>query len=145
MIRLLLLTSLLLAPALGTYAAETLAEHDYVLTCAGCHGFDGRGSEQVPSLRELAPLLEAAGGRAYLIRVPGVAQAPLSSDRLAALLNWLMGHFSGVAVTPGFSEPEVAELRVAPLRDPIATRDRLMGSGLISGATFGSSETNAGN
>ncbi len=145
MIRLLLVTSLLLAPAVSTHADDTLARHDYVLTCAGCHGFDGRGSDQVPSLRELAPLLTAAGGRTYLVRVPGVAQAPLSSERLAGLLNWLMGHFSGVAVTPGFTQEEVADLRAAPLRDPVATRERLMGSGLISGETFGTRETNAGN
>ena len=42
------------------------------------HGLDGTEiPDFVPSLRELAGLLDKKGGRAYLARVPGVAQAPL--------------------------------------------------------------------
>jgi hypothetical protein len=104
-----------------------LARHDYVLHCAGCHMMDGRGSATVPSLTGLAPLLAAEGGRAYLLRVPGVAQAPLSDLRLARLLDFVLASFSELRSVPSFTEGEVARARRDPLRDPVGARAALPG------------------
>jgi len=123
--------ALLLAMAGGvSRAATTLAgaQQDFVLNCAGCHKFDGSGSERVPALFQVGRVLAAPGGRQYLGRVPGVAQAPLSDARLAALLNWLLAEFGGAAPAPPYSAAEVAALRAAPLRDPMAARAALLPS-----------------
>ena len=76
----------------------------------------------VPPLSGLAPFLATPEGRAYLVRVPGVAQASLEDDRLAALLNWVMSEMSGTAPEPAYEALEVHELRGAPLRDAPAER-----------------------
>ena len=113
-------------PAIGR--AEPLAPaamHDYVLSCAGCHKLDGSGSARVPSLRDTGSVLARAGGRDYLLRVPGAAQAPLSDARLAAVLNWVLTEFGGAAPDPPFDAAEVAAARATPLRDPRATRAAL--------------------
>src|SRR5215468_8121398 len=74
----------------------------------------------------------APGGRDYLARVPGVAQAPLDDAALAAVLNWLLEHFDHGHVPPGFapySADEVGQLRKQPLVDVEGTRARLLGEG----------------
>jgi hypothetical protein len=76
----------------------------------------------------VASLLDAEGGRAYLGRVPGVAQAPLSDARLARLLNWVLAHYSDRAPAPPYSAAEVAALRQTPLRDTRAARAALTGA-----------------
>ena len=109
---------------------------DYALHCSACHTAEGGGSPGlVPSLRELAPLLALPGGREYLVRVPGVAQAPLSPDRIARLLNWVLAQYSGLAVEPRYSAEEVEVLRRSPLRDPVGFRAALVAaSGIPSTA-----------
>lgn len=109
---------------------------DYALHCSACHTAEGGGTPGlVPSLRELAPLLALPGGREYLVRVPGVAQAPLSPDRIARLLNWVLAQYSGLAVEPRYSAEEVEVLRRSPLRDPIGFRAALVAaSGIPSTA-----------
>jgi mono/diheme cytochrome c family protein len=99
------------------------SEEDFVLHCSGCHRLDGFGTPGVtPSLHGLGRLLVTSEGRDYLGRVPGVAQAPLADDRLAALLNWVILAFSGSAPAPPYTAAEVGDLRRAPLRDPAAAR-----------------------
>ena len=103
--------------------AEPPVREDYTLHCSGCHGLDARGTVGVaPTLHGLAPLLALAEGRDYLVRVPGVAQAPLSDARLARLLNWVLAEFSGSAPTPPYTAQEVGRLRREPLRDAPAAR-----------------------
>jgi mono/diheme cytochrome c family protein len=114
--------------AAGTDAASRVpptAEHDYLLTCAGCHKLDGSGSVRVPTLAGVDRLLERRGGREYLMRVPGVAQAPLSDERLAALLTWVLGRFGAAAPSPPFSAAEVGGARTEPLTDPRQARAAL--------------------
>ena len=97
-------------PTAASAHAETLAApavHDYVLSCAGCHKLDGTGSARVPSLRDTGAVLARAGGREYLLRVPGAAQAPLSDARLAAVLNFVVTEFGGATPEPPFSADEV--------------------------------------
>jgi len=103
--------------------AEIPSSEAYQLHCSGCHRPDGSGDARiVPSLRALAPLLEVPGGRDYLVRVPGVAQAPLASAELAPLLNYVLREIAGAQSFVPFTESEVESLRRRPLRDPAAER-----------------------
>jgi hypothetical protein len=102
--------------------ADSFEEHDYVLNCSGCHRMDGGGSRNVPSLRAMADLIARPGAREYWVQVPGAAQAPVSDERLAALMNWLVERFTGRRPEPVYTAEEVARLRRAPLRDPIRKR-----------------------
>ena len=110
--------------AISTAAgADVPPSEAYVLHCSGCHGADGSGHLGfVPSLREIGTLLERPGGRAYLARVPGVAQAPVGDAQLAELLNWLLTELSRATDFVPYSAREVGALRTDPLRDPVATR-----------------------
>ncbi len=109
----------------STAAADSWEQYDYTLHCSGCHHPSGTGSALVPSLRGIDEMLNIEGGRAYLVQVPGVAQAPLSDVRLANLLNWLVSRFVKEKVTPRYDAREVGTLRQRPLRDPLGVRSRL--------------------
>ena len=119
-----LLSALLLAASAATGAsAEIPVREAFQLHCSGCHGPDGRGDgRMVPDLRTLAPLLEVEGGRAYLVRVPGVAQAPLESAALARLLDFVLRDLSGVGDHEAFDAAEVDRWRRRPLLDPVGAR-----------------------
>lgn len=123
--RLQVLSSLVLALLLSGAAAsaERPVAEQYLLHCSGCHGPDGRGTPPTtPSLHGLAALLAAPGGRAYLARVPGAAQAPVSDAELAKLLDWVLLEFSQTRVDPPYGAEEVGALRARPLRDPRQAR-----------------------
>jgi len=97
----------------------------------GCHLADGSGQPgRVPSIRRSLVLFSASReGRDYVIRVPGVAQSPLSDAQTAALLNWMAGNLSDLKPPPGFIEYSAAEiggLRNHPLAKVSAMRARLM-------------------
>ncbi len=95
----------------------------YELHCSGCHRLDGSGVPGVvPSLRELGPLVHAEGGRAYLASVPGVAQAPLPSAELAALLNYVLAELARAEGFDAFTAGEVDAGRARPLRAPLSSR-----------------------
>jgi mono/diheme cytochrome c family protein len=98
----------------------------YVLHCSGCHGLDGRGVPgATPSLHDLARLIARPGGREYVARVPGVAQAPASDAELAELLNWVVAKFSEDALAERYTPAEIGALRRSPLRDTVAARAAL--------------------
>lgn len=109
--------------------SDALTRHDYVLHCAGCHKFDGTGSARIPNLHGIGELVGRPGWRTYLMRVPGVAQAPLSDERLALLLDWVVGRFGGAAPAPAFAAADVGRQRTRPLRDPIRARAELLRAG----------------
>ena len=124
-----LATTIGIAPLAGAASGPAL---DYTLNCQGCHRADGTGTPgSVPALQgSVARFLAAPGGREYLARVPGVAQAALDDAALAAVLNWLLEHFDRDHVPSGFtpySAEEVARLRKQPLVDVEGTRARLLG------------------
>ena len=104
---------------------------DYVLHCMGCHLEDGSGAPgRVPALAGVGRFLRVPAGRAYLVRVPGSAHAPLDDSALAALLNWMLLRFDpDAAAAPPFrpyDAAEVARHRAAPLSDADAERRRLL-------------------
>jgi hypothetical protein len=124
---------LALAGGGGAAGAEPIAgpRLDYVLECMGCHLEDGSGAPgRVPSLSGVGRFLRVPGGRAYLVRVPGVAHAPLDDAAVAALLNWLVARYDPpAAAAPGFAPftaAEVAARRAAPLADATAERRGLL-------------------
>lgn len=119
-----------LAAATTTRAASPSV--NYVLHCQGCHRADGAGTpgSGVPALAgSVGRFAAVPGGREYLVRVPGVATAPLPDDELAALLTWTLRHFSADELPAGFAAftaDEVASGRRAPLTDVESVRRRLV-------------------
>ncbi len=97
--------------------------YDYLLHCAGCHLPDGAGAPPlVPDLRtDLGRLATFPAGRAYLARVPGSAQAPISDEALAELLTWMVERFAGVPAPP-FDAQVIGPQRKVPLADPLSFR-----------------------
>ncbi|MGR8919716.1 MAG: c-type cytochrome [Gammaproteobacteria bacterium] len=127
--------SLLTGPACAQGPALNYVEH-----CMGCHMEDGAGSRRnnVPDMRDaVAHFTRIAEGRAFLVQVAGVSQAPISDADLAALLNWMLPAFSAATLPEDF-EPytaqEVERLRatrpadIDGVRRELATR--LAGMGL---------------
>jgi mono/diheme cytochrome c family protein len=104
---------------------------NFQLQCMGCHRADGSGQPgRVPSMRSSLLLFSAtAAGRNYVIRVPGVAQSPLSDADTAALLNWMARNLSDLTVPSGFTDytaAEVGSLRHRPLAKVSEIRARLL-------------------
>ncbi len=115
--------------AAGAHASPP--EVDYLLHCQGCHLPDGSGKPgAVPSLVDsMGRFLEVPGGREFLVRVPGSAQAALDDAALAELLNWMIRRFGPTRVAADFeayAAPEVGRLRREPLTDVAATRRALL-------------------
>ncbi|MBS0477337.1 MAG: cytochrome C [Proteobacteria bacterium] len=97
------------------------ARVNWVLKCQGCHRPDGSGSPHTaPALAgQVARFVGLPGGREYLGRVPGVADAALDNKELAELLNWTLQRFDRGHLPPNFrpyDAAELAALRRAPLR-----------------------------
>jgi hypothetical protein len=95
---------------------------DWVVNCQGCHRADGAGTPgSVPALAgSVGRFLHVPGGREFLVRVPGVAQAPLDDTALAVVLNWMLERFGRPDLPPDFvryTAAEVGPLRRAPLTD----------------------------
>ena len=113
-----------LAACACLFAATARAQDprvDYMLQCQGCHLGDGSGAPgAVPDLRgSLGRFLSVPGGREYLVRVPGAAQSPLSDQRLAAVLDWMIREF-GPAEAAANLEPYRAEDVARWREDPYA-------------------------
>ena len=126
----LLLAALLASGAWGASQGDPAL--DYILQCQGCHLSDGTGSDSagVPRMAGfVGRFLGVEGGRAYLVQVPGVAQAPLSDAALARLLNWMLLRFSAEELPKPFlpySASEVERHRRQPALDVAATRRALL-------------------
>ena len=121
------LSSVALAQAAWGYQPKV----NFQVHCMGCHLADGSGQPgRVPSIRRSLVLFsESSAGRDYVIRVPGVAQSPLSNADTAALLNWMARNLSDVPPPPGFTDysaSEVQSLRGRPLAQVRPIRARLL-------------------
>ncbi len=135
------LAALLVAATAGAEPSQA-AGQDYLLSCQGCHGDQGRGVPgRVPPLADtFALLLAVPEGRDFLLRVPGAANSRLSDEALAAVLNWLAGRYApGVPVVP-FTASDVADGRRRPLPSVRAARravaERLAARGLTLESTY---------
>lgn len=107
--------ALLLATAAAVPAQPP--EIDYLQFCLGCHREDGSGSARngVPDMRGvIGRFAHVPSGRAFLIQVAGVAQAPLDDAALAALMNWLLPRMDAAGLPADFAPYTAAE--VARLR-----------------------------
>lgn len=125
----LLVGSIVAATARGEQN-DRQAHQDYLLHCMGCHGEQGRGlAGKVPSFPDdLGRLLTSPEGREFIQRVPGVTQSELTSERLAAVLNWIVRTFVPAEVSekiPPFTAAEVDRLRTQPLIEVARARPEL--------------------
>lgn len=109
------------APMAGALPVIPATQGHYLVGCGGCHGIQGRsGREVVPDLAgQVGYFLCTPEGRDYLVRLPNVAFANLSSEDLARMMNFVVFTFGGASV-PANSRPyttaEIAALRANPLR-----------------------------
>ena len=85
----------------------------------------------MPSLvDELGQLLTIPEGRSYLVRVPGASQAPVSDQRLADIVNWILTEFNKSTLPEDFrplTAKEVARARSDILANPLEYRRRFWG------------------
>lgn len=114
------LTMLLVFASALSLADDVQARLNYTLHCRGCHLADGRGApEAVPDFSvNMAHYLHTEGGREYVVQVPGAANAPLSDEQLADVINWIYGNLPVgeiVGEYQPFSSEEVASYRQIPL------------------------------
>ena len=119
-----LLAVVLLATVPATHADP---EVDYLLHCSGCHMPDGSGLQNVvPTLHDvIGRMVAEPEGRSYIVRVPGSSQAPVSDEKLAAILNWMLTEFSSATLPRDFqplSAQEVGKARGQLLADPLRYR-----------------------
>jgi len=111
--------------------AMSSARINYILQCQGCHLKDGSGTpDKVPALKnEAGRFVRIAGGREYLIQVPGTAQSALTDAEVAAVLNWILENFSSAELPADFvpyTAGEVSRYRHQPLADVSAVRADLI-------------------
>ena len=104
---------------------------DFMLHCQGCHLPGGAGVPgHVPALHgQVAKFLHSSEGRAYLLRVPGVAQSVLSDQKLADVMNWMLREFDPQDMPANFTpydSAEVAHWRQQILRNVNAQRSRIL-------------------
>lgn len=106
------------------------AAFNYQLLCQGCHTPDGSGAQGVPQMRDvLGYFLRSDEGRAYLVRVPGSANAALNDAQLAEVLNWMLREFSADSLAQDWrplSADEVTRYRREPLFEVDAYRQALL-------------------
>jgi len=121
------------APYLASSAevpSLSAVQFTYLERCGGCHGIQGHSAPQeVPTLRgQVGYFLCTPESRAYLVRLPSVATAPLSDRELADLMNFVVFDLGGAReVEPGYkkyTEAEVGAWRVRPLNDIALARYR---------------------
>lgn len=103
---------------------------DYLLHCSGCHMPDGTGLPSVvPTLHDVVGRIVARpAGRDYIVRVPGVSQAPIDNEKLTEVLNWMLTEFSGRTLPKNFrplTVEEVGRSRNRLLADPLKYRAEL--------------------
>lgn len=89
-------------------------KQNYMLRCAGCHLVDGAGSPDVgiPDLRgNVGLFLNSEEGRQFLIKVPGVAHAPLSDKEITLVVHWMLKNFSANEIPADFQQYTTEEVR----------------------------------
>ena len=97
------------------------ARVNYMLNCQGCHLPDGDGVGDIPRMKGfVGNFLRVPGGREFVVRVPGSANAALDDEALAELLNWMLLEISAAQLPENFAPytaEEVGRHRAQPLSD----------------------------
>lgn len=111
--------------------ARVDSARDFTLYCQGCHTPRGDSvAGAVPELKgNLRVFASSPEGRAFLVRVPGVALSPLDDTRLASLLNWMiqsLGTDTTLTSFEPFTGNEVASYRGQAFVDVESERQRLV-------------------
>lgn len=121
--------ALALAAAAAAASTEINADRariNYMLNCQGCHLPRGEGVGDIPQMKNfVGNFLKVPGGRAFLVQVPGSANAALDDAALAELLNWMLLEISADQLPADFqpyTAPEVGRYRASPLSDVNAIR-----------------------
>ena len=91
---------------------------------------DGTGLPQVvPTLHDvIGRMVTNPAGRDYIVRVPGVSQAPINSEKLTEVLNWMLTEFNSDTLPENFKPLTVKEVKRARSRqlpDPLRYRAEL--------------------
>lgn len=104
-------------------AAMSPGQRSYTEGCGGCHGLSGvSASSLVPPLKDsVGRFFCIREGRDYVVRLPNVAFANMSDDRLAQVLNFVVFGLGGDSVPSGphaspYTSAEVHRLRANPLK-----------------------------
>lgn len=110
--------------------AELSPEANYILHCSGCHLPDGSGNPpDVPDARQMGLMLTVAGGREYLVQVPGSSHAMISDQAVANVLNYMLETFSAETLPADYrplTAGEVAKWRPEWMPDPASVRQQLI-------------------
>ena len=113
-------------------ANENRARINYMLNCQGCHGptAEGNDAADIPRMKDfVGSFFRVAGGREFLVQVPGSSSAAVDDAELAELLNWMIPYFSKNEL-PGNYAPytvsEVSRLRRIPEEDVAGKRRSLV-------------------
>jgi len=113
----------------------TAGQQNYMLQCQGCHKANGEGfGESVPDLRSVGrQLLAVPAGRQFYVSVPGSANAPLSDQQLAEVLNFIIADILGDEdgrddSLTRFTEEEITSYRSIRIADVQRLREDLVKS-----------------
>ncbi len=117
---------------LSVFCEARSPAENYIIHCSGCHKSNGSGSQinLVPDIRNVVGYFtQVPDGRAYIIQVADISQAPLPDDDLAALINWTLYKFSKDQLATHFklyTEKEVKKLRNTRPADLHSVRRKLL-------------------
>nr|WP_319250923.1 hypothetical protein [uncultured Celeribacter sp.] len=119
---------------------ERTAHTNFVLRCAGCHGFEGGGTPEggIPAFPDSVGYIAGTDlGRTYMMHVPGVVGASLNNREIAEVMNYVLdvwGATEGGETPQPFTEEEVTRRRAVEVPDVVAYRrlvvDELTGMGV---------------
>ncbi|SFJ68517.1 hypothetical protein [Celeribacter neptunius] len=104
------------------------AHTNYILRCAGCHGFEGGGTPEggIPAFPgSVGHIAGTEMGRTYMMHVPGVVGASLNNREIAEVMNYVLdvwGEAEGGESAAYFSEEEVSRRRAIEVPDVVAYR-----------------------
>ncbi|PTQ70160.1 hypothetical protein [Celeribacter persicus] len=104
------------------------AHTNYILRCAGCHGFEGGGTPEggIPAFpNSVGYIAGTEMGRTYMMHVPGVVGASLNDREIAEVMNYVLdvwGETDSSEAPVYFTEEEVTRRRAEEVPDVVAYR-----------------------
>jgi mono/diheme cytochrome c family protein len=115
---------LLAAAALALFAPTSEAaepNYNYALRCTGCHTAEGISPEagRIPPLKGVVGhLVRTEPARLYFVNVPGIVNAALSDEEMAALLNWVVTTYGETSIPAEWKRFDAAEIRSLRAKAP---------------------------